>query len=90
MNEIKTLLTQCKNLNIKLCLEYDTTFNLSGYYVSILTAIHPLLVNKDMVHPPIPIAYYYHEKKYESTHEAFWVHLVHKLGELTEKNIFGY
>ena len=35
MAEIKTLLTQCKNLNIKLCLEYDTTFNLSGYYVSI-------------------------------------------------------
>ena len=44
MNEIKEIIKICKTLNIKLCLQYDTTFGLSAYYVSVLTTIHPLLI----------------------------------------------
>lgn len=84
MMEIKSVIGLSKKLGKKLCLEYDTTFGLSGYYVSILTAIHPLLINKNNVHPPIAISYYYHEKKYEVTHEAFWVHFVQFIGDLIE------
>lgn len=66
----------------KVCLQYDTTFNLSGFYVSVLTFIHPLLVNDHQISPPIPIAYYYHEKKYLETHETFWKFFNSKIGNL--------
>jgi hypothetical protein len=57
----------------RVCFQYDTTFNLTGYYTSILSFIHPILVkhNSD-TSPPVPLAYFYHEKKYEKTHCEFW------------------
>ena len=47
----------------RVCFQFDTTFNLTGYYVSVLLYIHPILVidNTDKAQP-IPFAYYFHEK----------------------------
>ena len=53
--------------------QYDTTFTLTGLYISVLSYIHPFLVkNNTNTSPVIPLAYFYHEKKYEKTHNEFF------------------
>jgi hypothetical protein len=49
----------------------------------LLTFIHPLLVNNKHISPAIPIAYFYHEKKYKETHEHFWEYFGSKISDLT-------
>ena len=59
--------------NNRVCFQYDTTFNLTAYYVSVLIFIHPILVlSTSEKSSPIPLAYFYHEKKFEKTHNEFW------------------
>ncbi|RMZ95763.1 hypothetical protein BpHYR1_043262 [Brachionus plicatilis] len=41
----------------RVCFQFDTTFNLTGFYVSILLFIHPILVlHNTEKSPPIPVA----------------------------------
>lgn len=44
-------------------LQYDKTFNLTGFYVSPLTFLHPFLLTDNDAPPRIPIAFHFHEKK---------------------------
>ena len=61
------------NSNRRILLQYDTTFNMTDYYVSILNFMHPFLFkNNSNISPPIPFGEYFHEKKYEESHEEFW------------------
>lgn len=54
------------------CFQFDTTFNLTGYYVSVLIVLHPILIlNNTEKSPPIALAYFFHEKKYEKSHNEF-------------------
>ena len=62
-----------KASNFRNSFQYDTTFNLTGLYVSIISWIHPFLQkgrNKGNV--PVPLFYYFHERKSEITHNFFW------------------
>ena len=52
--------------------QYDTTFCLTGYYVSTLSFVHPMLLNSKGVHPAILLGYFYHEKKTGESHDDFW------------------
>ena len=52
--------------------QYDTTFCLTGYYVSTLSFVHPMLLNFKGVHPGIVLGYFYHEKKTSESHDDFW------------------
>lgn len=50
---------------------YDTTFNCGdAYYLSILTARHPLLKRGNTTEPIIPVFISIHEDKSERTHRA--------------------
>lgn len=70
---------------IRVPLQYDTTFNLTGCYASILTMLHPFLMNKNGVMPPIPCAFLFHEKKNQEAHENFWRFMAQQLPELETK-----
>ena len=80
-----------KTLNIfdsdnRVCFQFDTTFNLTGFFVSILLFIHPILVlHNTEKSPPIPVAYFFHEKKHEKSHCEFWRFMKDVLPELEEK-----
>ena len=52
--------------------QYDTTFNLCDYYLSVLSFSHPFIVNDKKKFPPIPLIYYFHSRKFTETHETFW------------------
>ena len=39
-------------------MQYDTTFNLTNFYVSVLNIIHPFLIDDKQRPPPIPIGYF--------------------------------
>ena len=68
--EIKKIL-ECSNL--RTIMQYDTTFNMTEYYVSSLNMLHPLLLKHNTKSsPPIPIGQFYHELKTKDTHEEFW------------------
>ena len=43
LKETKKTLTAFDSLD-RVCFQFDTTFNLTGYYVSVLLFIHPILV----------------------------------------------
>lgn len=66
-------------------LQYDTTFNFTGFYVSPLTFLHPFLLTDNDAPPPIPIAFHFHEKKHQKTHEQFWEFIEEQLPELDER-----
>ncbi|CAF1046822.1 unnamed protein product [Brachionus calyciflorus] len=85
LRETKKTLTAFDALD-RVCFQFDTTFHLTGYYVSILLFIHPILVidNSDKA-PPIPLAYFFHEKKHEQSHNEFWRFIKYVLPELSEK-----
>lgn len=83
MVEIKKML---KAANKRILLQYDTTFNLTGYYASILNLMHPFLINAvTKKPPPIPIAVYFHELKSEKVHRHFWRWIQDEYPELDEK-----
>ena len=72
LDETKKMLKSVRVLNSVL-FQYDTTFTLCGFYVSILSYIHPLLCKANSnTSPVIPLAYFFHEKKYEKTHNEFF------------------
>ena len=52
--------------------QYDTTFNLTSLYTSILSIVHPLIELSNGSSPPIPVVYLFHERKTETTHMDFW------------------
>ncbi|CAF0854701.1 unnamed protein product [Brachionus calyciflorus] len=80
--ETKKTLAAFDNQN-RICFQYDTTFNLTGYYVSVLVYIHPILIKTDSdKSPTIPLAYFIHEKKHEKAHCEFWRYIVEILPEL--------
>ncbi|CAF1130038.1 unnamed protein product, partial [Brachionus calyciflorus] len=57
----------------EICIEYDTTFILTGYYVSVLSFIHSFQkFSSKNSSPPIPLVFLVHEKKYEEMHDDFW------------------
>ena len=59
--------------NRRTIMQYDTTFNMSEYYVSSLNMLHPLLCKKNSnISPPIPVGQFYHELKSTQSHEEFW------------------
>ena len=87
LNEIKKIITSSQLAGVKVCFQYDTTFNLTDFYVSILNMIHPMLLNDKNVSPPFPVFYYYHEKKFKETHETFWYYFKSRMGKLID-NIF--
>lgn len=84
LKETKKSLAAFDNDN-RVCFQFDTTFNLTGYYVSILVYIHPILVkaNSDKS-PVIPFAYYVHEKKHEKCHDEFWRYVFEIIPEIEE------
>lgn len=84
LQETITILKQLKEEKKKLCVEYDTTFNLTDFYVSILTFVHPFLLNRFDKSPPIPLFYYFHTKKFTETHEDFWRQVEKKLSKWIE------
>jgi hypothetical protein len=75
----------------KICFQYDTTFDLTGYYVSILTMIHPFLEKssgRGHIQPPVPIAYLFHEKKHQKAHEDFFREMNEMVPELNDNSFF--
>ena len=50
-----------------LILSYDTTFNLGDFYVTPIVFRHVMFENS----PCIPLAFMFHQKKYQSLHEDF-------------------
>ena len=75
-----------KAVNKRILLQYDTTFNLTSFYVSILVMIHPFLVNATTkTSPPIPIAEFFHERKTELTHDEFWRFNYQNFPEINDK-----
>ena len=52
--------------------QYDTTFNLTTLYTSILSIVHPLIELVNGSSPPVPIVYLLHERKTETSHLDFW------------------
>jgi hypothetical protein len=69
--EVKKTLRASKS---RVCFQYDTTFDLAGYYVSILTMIHPFIIKSEgrsEIQPPIPVAFLFHERKHQQAHEDF-------------------
>jgi len=52
-------------------LSYDTTFNLGDFYISILLFRYTIFQES----PVVPLAYMIHERKYTSTHTAFFQYL---------------
>ncbi|RNA38346.1 histone-lysine N-methyltransferase EHMT2-like [Brachionus plicatilis] len=72
------------NKDNRVCFQYDT-FNLTGYYVSVLVYIHPILVlSNTEKSPAIPLAYFFHERKFEKTHNEFWRYIQDILPEIEE------
>jgi hypothetical protein len=72
--DLKKTIKTANHEGILVVFEYDTTFQMSEFYVSILSYMHPLLrfqsnANKS---PPIPVGFLFHEKKYQEYHEIFW------------------
>lgn len=65
LDEIKNVINAVK---MPCFLSYDTTFNLCGYYVSVLVLKHPFLLNRNKTEPPIPFIFYFHENKNEISH----------------------
>lgn len=53
-------------------LQYDTTFNLTGLYVSVITMIHPFLQNSAKRSVPVPLIYHFHERKTLAAHTYFF------------------
>jgi hypothetical protein len=73
LQEAKVALKAAKALNVKVEIQYDTTFNLAPYYVSVLVLVHPLLNKVSTKQPPsIPLFQLFHEKKHEDAHLEFW------------------
>ncbi len=74
VHETKKLLEKMKRQKIKVIFNNDTTFNLTGYYVTILSFQHPMLEKdeKPGVSPVIPLGYLFHEKKNNDAHSYFW------------------
>jgi len=50
-------------------LSYDTTFNLGDFYVSVLVAQFEIFQEK----PTLPIAFLIHDRKFENTHNVFFL-----------------
>ena len=48
-------------------LSYDTTFQLGDFYVSVLSFKHVLFKEN----PVIPVAFMFHERKFQTVHEHF-------------------
>ena len=72
LDETKRILHACPNDNSVL-FQYDTTFTLTCLYVSILSFFHPMLWKANTQKSPmVPLAYFFHEKKYEKTHDEFF------------------
>ena len=72
LTESIKILKACPSDNSVL-FQYDTTFTLTCLYVSILSFIHPMLWKANTTKSPIiPLAYFFHEKKYEKTHDEFF------------------
>jgi hypothetical protein len=70
----------------KIDMQYDTTFNLTGYYLSILSFVKPFLLNKTTkAHLFIPLGVLFHEKKYQKCNEDFWRYVSEILPELGVK-----
>ncbi len=58
------------DINNRVCFQFDTTFSLTGFFVSTLIFLHPILVIENTeTAPPIPLAYFFHEK----THNEFFM-----------------
>ncbi|CAF1000728.1 unnamed protein product [Brachionus calyciflorus] len=73
--------------NKKVFFSYDTTFNICGYYVSVLVYKHPLIEKSDRVSPPVPFSFFFHERKTEETHLDFMQYIKRILPEIEE---FGF
>lgn len=68
----KILLSQSnKDASLDQLIAYDTTFNLTDGYVSVLVARDVFLKGS----PIYPIAYLIHDDKRGSTHKHFWDHM---------------
>ena len=62
--DLKKTIKKENQEGILVVFEYDTTFSMTEFYVSILCYIHPLLcfqTNKNKS-PPIPVGMLFHEK----------------------------
>jgi hypothetical protein len=54
----KEFLHLLKSSDVKIVVEYDTTFGLSDYYVSVLCYRHPFLINEKGMTPIIPLVFF--------------------------------
>ena len=70
---------------IKINVQYDTTFNLCDYYLSILSFVHPFIENAKGKPVSIPVFYYLHARKFDETHQTFWDFFEKKIGKEATK-----
>ena len=68
--------------------DYDTTFALCKFYVSIVSFVHPFLINSNGSNPVIPLFFYFHSRKLTSTHDTFWKFFSQKVGPKVIEKIF--
>jgi hypothetical protein len=74
--ETRKLLQTAKHLGLKVEFQYDTTFNMCPYYVSVLIFAHAFL-NKPTSNksPSIPFAEFFAERKDNDSHDEFWKYM---------------
>ena len=77
----------CEKYNLRINVQYDTTFNLCDYYLSLFSFVHPFLLNSKKQNVAIPLIYFFHVRKYTETNETFWNYFYEKVGA-NVKDIF--
>jgi hypothetical protein len=82
LNEFLECCRIAQQLDFKVNVQYDTTFNLTDYYVSVLSWVHPFLINTKGRSPPIPLFYFFHQRKFTETHQAFFNFFSEKVGSM--------
>ncbi len=73
LEDTNKLIKRMKSLKQRVEFQYDTTFKITSYYMSVLVFAHPFLnKTKTMRSPSIPLEEFFHERKDEMSHDEFW------------------
>ena len=83
LTEFIKIVRCCDN---KVNIQYDTTFSLCDYYVSILSFIHPFIETRTNTSPVVPLFYFFHSRKFQETHETFWYFVGEKLNKIKQEH----
>ena len=75
------------DLGDRVNVQYDTTFCLCDYYVSIMSFVHPFIETARSTSPAVSLFYFFHSRKFLETYEAFWSFFAQKVNKQI-KSIF--